>query len=260
MIESPPFFSQPPNKVLAMANLLAIEAASDSCSVALHIDGRIIERTEAAPRMHSRLLYPMLNEIMNEAGISPKQLDAITFGKGPGSFTGLRIAAATAQGIGFACDLPLIGISTLQAMAQQTNHEHNAQQVLAIMDARMNELYVGHYCWDDQLGLMQATINDQICAQDSTLQDLKIEPTENMQACGHGLKLAEKLDSSIYTITAQDADQVLNASSLLPLALHLFKANQVLKPEDVELSYLREQSHWKTIKQQKEFKEQLKKQ
>ena len=260
MIESPPFFSQPPIKVLAMANLLAIEAASDSCSVALHIDDRVIERTEAAPRMHSRLLYPMLNEIMGEAGIIPKQLDAVAFGKGPGSFTGLRIAAATAQGIGFACDLPLIGISTLQAMAQQANFEHHAQQALAIMDARMNELYVGHYCWDDQSQLMQATINDQICAQSSTLQDLKIEPSENMMACGHGLKLTEKLDSSIQEISKQDANQVLNASSLLPLALHLFEANQVLKPENVELSYLREQSHWKTIKQQKEFKEQLKKQ
>lgn len=241
-----------------MVNLLAIEAASDSCSVALHINDRVIERTEAAPRMHSRLLYPMLNALMQEAGIVPKQLDAVVFGKGPGSFTGLRIAAATAQGIGFACDLPLIGISTLQAMAQQARTEQTADSVLAIMDARMSELYVGCYEWDNKTQIMQACIEDQICPINTTLNLLNISEQKVLAACGHGLKLAEKLDPSIQNIPDKDANQILNASSLIPKALDLFLRNQVLKPEDVELSYLREQSHWKTIKQQVEFKKQQK--
>lgn len=239
-----------------MANLLAIEAASDSCSVALHLNDQIIERTEAAPRMHSRLLYPMLNGLMQEAGIAPKQLDAVVFGKGPGSFTGLRIAAATAQGIGFACDIPLIGISTLQAMAQQTAKEQMANTVLAVMDARMNELYVGYYQWSDKLQLMQANIEDQICPINTSLDMLNLKKQQVLAACGHGLKLTEKLDLSIQNIPKQNANQILNASSLIPKALDLFQKNQVLKPEDVELSYLREQSHWKTIKQQAEFKNQ----
>ena len=219
-----------------MANLLAIEAASDSCSVALHINDRVIERTEDAPRMHSRLLYPMLNELMAEAGLSPNQLDAVVFGKGPGSFTGLRIAAATAQGIGFACDLPLIGISTLQAMAQQAKIEHQAKQVLSVMDARMNELYVGFYEWNEKTQIMSAHMNDQICALDCNLQTLNITANKDLFACGHGLKLSDQLDNSIQSISNQDAQQILNASSLMPLALHLFKENQVLKPEEVELS------------------------
>jgi tRNA threonylcarbamoyladenosine biosynthesis protein TsaB len=241
-----------------MANLLAIEAASDSCSVALHIDNKVIERTEAAPRMHSRLLYPMLNTLMQEAGITPKQLDAVIFGKGPGSFTGLRIAAATAQGIGFACDLPLIGISTLQAMAQQTRQTFAAESVLSIMDARMNELYVGHYHWDNATQLMIPSIKDQICPNDCSLKMLNINEETGLTACGHGLKLTDKLDDSIRNITEQDANQILNASSLIPEALSLYQQNQVLKPEEVELSYLREQTHWKTIKQQIEFKNQQK--
>ncbi len=255
MLDSPVFATYL-NEVFVMANLLSIEAASDSCSVALHINDQIIERTEEAPRMHSRLLYPMLNALMQEAGIAPKQLDAVVFGKGPGSFTGLRIAAATAQGIGFACDLPLIGISTLQAMAQQTRKDNSNDTVLAIMDARMSELYVGCYKWNSKMKLMQTSIKDQICPINTTLKILGLDEENDLIACGHGLKLETKLDLSIQNITKKNADQILNASSLIPEALYLYQQNQVLKPEEVELSYLREQSHWKTIKQQVEFKKQ----
>ncbi len=237
-----------------MANLLAIEAASDSCSIALCVNNHTLERTEAAPRMHSRLLYPMLNELMGEAGLSPKQLDAVIFVHGPGSFTGLRIAASTAQGIGFACDTPLIGISTLQAMAQQSFHEHAAINVLALMDARMNELYAGVYKLDPQLQLMQALQKDQLCPQDICLEQLCGTANEHLYAVGHGLKLQDKLDHSIAQLAQQEPEQILLASSLLPMAKYLLAQGQVLKPEDVELVYLREQSHWKTIKQQKALK------
>ncbi|NVK39262.1 MAG: tRNA (adenosine(37)-N6)-threonylcarbamoyltransferase complex dimerization subunit type 1 TsaB [Gammaproteobacteria bacterium] len=234
-----------------MANFLAIEAASDSCSIALKTDNTIINRLEAAPRMHSRLLYPMLNDVMAEAELRPNQLDAVIFGKGPGSFTGLRIAAATAQGIGFACDIPLIGVSTLQAMAQQAHQEHKQNNVLAVMDARMNELYIGHYQADDA-GLMQACMDDLICPIQVPANELPLQ-SDTYFACGHGLKLWDQFDASLQAyINEQDAEQVLKAESLLPMAVNLFNQKQVLAPEDIELVYLREQSHWKTIKQQKQ--------
>ncbi len=242
------------SRSIFMANLLVIEAASDSCSIALQTDGHILERTEAAPRMHSRLLYPMLNELMDQAGIKPKQLDAVVFGKGPGSFTGLRIAAATAQGIGFACDIPLIGVSTLQAMATQSHNELQAQQVISIMDARMNELYVGFYAWQEATNLMTPQIADQLCPVNASLNQMQITPTASLSACGHGLKLGEQLDESIQNIGKQDPSQILQARSLLPMAVHLYDQQQVLSPDQVELVYLREQSHWKTIKQQKQLK------
>ncbi|WP_283787077.1 tRNA (adenosine(37)-N6)-threonylcarbamoyltransferase complex dimerization subunit type 1 TsaB [Bermanella sp. WJH001] len=235
-----------------MANFLAIEAASDSCSVALSCNGTLISRVEAAPRMHSRLLYPMLNDVMNEAGIRPNQLDAVIFGKGPGSFTGLRIAASTAQGIGFACDIPLIGVSTLQAMAQQAYQEQQQAQVLAIMDARMNELYLGQYALDTNTGLMTACVEDLICPINVQSDALNLLNADHF-ACGHGLNLWDKFDPSLQSlITQQDAQQVLKADSLFPQALSLFHSGKVLAPENIELVYLREQSHWKTIKQQKQ--------
>jgi tRNA threonylcarbamoyladenosine biosynthesis protein TsaB len=239
-----------------MTTLLSIEAASDSCSIALQIGHQVIQRLEPAPRMHSRLLYPMLNSLMDEAGISPKQLDAIAFVNGPGSFTGLRIAAATAQGMGFACDIPLIGISTLQAMAQQAFKEHKAESVISIMDARMNELYLGAYQLDPMTGIMTRQIDDCLCPTGIEYPTLKVCWSKNIDdkqihGCGHGFKLAEKLSTSLKdTCFSVDAEQILQAKSLLPLANALYNEDKTLLPEQVELVYLREQSHWKTIKQQ----------
>lgn len=236
-----------------MTKILAIEAASDSCSVALQYNGETLQRLESAPRMHSRLLYPMLNSVMEEAGLRPNQLDAVAFVNGPGSFTGLRIAAATAQGIGYACDIPLLGISTLQAMAQQAYETHNASNVLSIMDARMNEIYLGHYAYDAETQLMAPVTQDKIAPVNTTLSEAGVQ-TEQAYGCGHGFKLGEQLDASITDACSDiDPEQVLEAKSLLPKAGYLFENNQTLKPEEVELVYLREQSHWKTIKEQKQL-------
>jgi tRNA threonylcarbamoyladenosine biosynthesis protein TsaB len=239
-----------------MTTLLTIEAASDSCSVALQIGNDIIQKLEPAPRMHSRLLYPMLNSMMSEAGISPSQLDAVAFVNGPGSFTGLRIAAATAQGIGFACDIPLIGISTLQAMAQQAYTEKNQALVLPIMDARMNELYLGCYRLNPQTGIMVKQQEDRICAQDIKFEALAIDTAvHGIYGCGHGFKLTDKLSPDLLAACENiDAEQVLEAKYLIPMANALFNSKNTLLPEEVELVYLREQSHWKTIKEQKLLK------
>jgi tRNA threonylcarbamoyladenosine biosynthesis protein TsaB len=239
-----------------MTTLLSIEAASDSCSVALQIGNDIIQKLEPAPRMHSRLLYPMLNSIMSEAGISPNQLDAVSFVNGPGSFTGLRIGAATAQGIGFACDIPLIGISTLQAMAQQAYAEHDQVFALPIMDARMSELYLGCYQLNPTTGVMEKQLNDRICSQNIEFSDLNIKrPDYDLYGCGHGYKLTGKLSSSLLDACKHiEAEQILEAKHLFPLANALFNNKKTLLPEEVELVYLREQSHWKTIKEQKLLK------
>lgn len=244
-----PSYPEVPNP---MAHILAIEAASDSFSVAIHSNNTEFFRTEAAPRMHSRLLYPVLDDVMAEAGLKPAQLNAVVFGKGPGSFTGLRIAASTAQGIGYACDIPLIGISTLQAMAQQAWFEQKHTNVLSIMDARMNELYVGQYVLNESKQIMEAQTADFICpiGFDPKTSDLK---PGTFHGCGHGLKLQDQFHNQLQTmIQSKEPQQILNATSMFPMALDLFNSNQVLAPEDVELVYLREQDHWKTIKQQKQ--------
>ena len=135
--------------------ILAIETATDACSAALAIGADIRERFEIAPRRHAALLLPFVDSLLAEAGLAVGQLDAIAFGRGPGSFTGLRIAAGMAQGLAFGADLPVVPISTLAALAQGCVRERGARGVLAALDARMHEVYFGAFrTGDDGLAIL----------------------------------------------------------------------------------------------------------
>ena len=125
--------------------ILAIDTSTDACSAALSLAGEIHERFELAPRAHSQLILPMLESLLAEAGIALTQLDAIAFGCGPGSFTGVRIAAGVTQGIAFGANLPVVPVSTLAALAQGACDELGLSHVLAALDARMHEVYWGAY-------------------------------------------------------------------------------------------------------------------
>jgi tRNA threonylcarbamoyladenosine biosynthesis protein TsaB len=125
--------------------LLALDTATDACSAAVLVDDELIERYELAPRRHTELILPMLESVLAEAGLSVGQLDALACGRGPGAFTGLRIATGVVQGIAFAADLPVAPISTLAAMARNACRERGVRHVAAALDARMGEIYWGAY-------------------------------------------------------------------------------------------------------------------
>jgi tRNA threonylcarbamoyladenosine biosynthesis protein TsaB len=143
--------------------ILALDTATEACSAALLIDGDVHERFEIAPRAHARLVLPMLDGLLSEAGLKPAQLDAVAFGRGPGSFTGLRIAASVAQGIAFAADLPVLPVSTLAALARAALQADAGRQVFAAIDARMNEIYWAAYAGDEQ-GMPTALCEEQVSA------------------------------------------------------------------------------------------------
>ena len=115
----------------------AFETATEWCSVAVWIDGEIAGAEERAGNRHGELVLPMLGRLLASAGTSIAQLDAVAFGAGPGSFTGLRIACGVAQGLAFARGLPVLGVSTLETIAE----ESGAARVVACLDARMREVY-----------------------------------------------------------------------------------------------------------------------
>jgi tRNA threonylcarbamoyladenosine biosynthesis protein TsaB len=125
--------------------ILAIDTATEACSAALYFDGEINQQYRVAPREHSHIILPMIDQLLAEAGIRVSNLDALAFGRGPGSFMGVRIAAGVTQGIAFACDLPVVPVSTLAAIAQTAHAETGATRVLSAIDARMNEVYWGAY-------------------------------------------------------------------------------------------------------------------
>ncbi|GAB2714296.1 tRNA (adenosine(37)-N6)-threonylcarbamoyltransferase complex dimerization subunit type 1 TsaB [Halomonas garicola] len=130
-------------------NLLAMDASSGACSAALlRRDGageRCLARFALTPREHTRRLLPMVDEVLAEAELSPSQLDAVAFGRGPGSFTGLRIAAGAAQGLAFGLERPLLGVSTLEALALQAHERFGASRVATLIDARMGEVYAAFW-------------------------------------------------------------------------------------------------------------------
>ena len=121
--------------------ILAFETSTDYCSTALLLDGDLRSDEVCAVQKHSELLLPMLDRLLADAGIGLDQLDGIAFGAGPGSFTGLRIACAVAQGLAFGADRKVLPVSTLLALA----HASGAERVVAALDARMNEVYLGAY-------------------------------------------------------------------------------------------------------------------
>lgn len=132
-------------------NLLAIDTSTDCASVALNTHGELRSKEQGAQRSHARLILPMIESLLAEAGLSLAQLDAIVYGQGPGSFTGLRIACSVAKGLAYSQDLPLYPVSSLRAIANETFYRSELApntSVLAVLDARMNQLYWG--CFQQQ--------------------------------------------------------------------------------------------------------------
>lgn len=128
--------------------ILALDTATEACSAALYIDGEITSRYQLAPREHSRLILRMLDELLSQANLTVAELDAIAFGRGPGSFMGLRIAAGVVQGTAFAHELPVIPVSTLESIAQRAYDETGISNVLSCIDARMDEVYWAACCYE----------------------------------------------------------------------------------------------------------------
>jgi tRNA threonylcarbamoyladenosine biosynthesis protein TsaB len=125
--------------------LLAVETATEACSAALMIDGKITEQFSLAAKEHTKLILPMIDSLLSEADLKPVDLDGLAFGCGPGSFTGVRIATGIIQGIAFALNLPVVPVSNLAALAQDFFDNNDENLAFVAMDARMNEIYWGVY-------------------------------------------------------------------------------------------------------------------
>ena len=126
-------------------NIVAIDTATEACSVALLCGGEVRHRYEVAAKIHAKVLLPMLDELMAEAQLTPQQLDAVAFGRGPGGFTGVRIGTAAAQAIALGADIPAAPVSNLAAIAARAYRENGDEKIAVAMDARMGEVYWAAY-------------------------------------------------------------------------------------------------------------------
>jgi len=123
-------------------NLLAIDTATECCSAALLCGDHLIERSELAPRRHAELILPMIDSLLSEAGLSRRSIDGIAVGRGPGAFTGVRLGISVAQGLALGLDVPVVPVSSLAALAQEAQ-DAPGDNILAVIDARMGEIYSG---------------------------------------------------------------------------------------------------------------------
>ena len=148
-------------------NLLAVDTATEACSAALLSREAVYQRFAVAPRQHHSLIFEMCQAVLNEAKVDIAELNALVYGRGPGSFTGVRIATSLVQGLAYARNLPVVAISDLQAVALQALEQSDATQVLVAMDARMEEIYYGYFKKDGDL--VVAIGNEGITAPDQLI-------------------------------------------------------------------------------------------
>lgn len=217
-------------------NLLAIETTTEACSVALVHGDQLLVRSEIAPRRHTELVLPMADALLAEAGISRHALDVIAVGRGPGAFTGVRIGVALAQGMALALDLPVITISSLAALALEAPEEEGTV-ILAVIDARMGEIYAACYRRDDNGGLI-ALDDERICTADT----LVLPKAAAWQIVGSGwatyaTALSQRLTGTLHSADGQRYPQAVHVAEL---AMREFRAGHMLAPELALPVYLRD--------------------
>lgn len=211
--------------------LLAIETATEACSVAVLVDGAVTERFEVAPRRHTELALPWADALLAEAGIAKSQLDAIAVGRGPGAFTGVRLAIALAQGIALALDRPLLPVSTLAALAMQASGE----RILAAIDARMGEIYVASFRRDGE-GLIATSDEVVIAPGKYAAQDGNDWHGLGTGFAGADGVLATRLKGQLASINAGALPHAADVARLGALA---FARGEAIAPERIEPAYLR---------------------
>lgn len=229
-------------------NLLAIDASTEACSVALTFNGQLFQRFELCPQSHSLLLLPMVDEVLREANCQLSQLDGLVFGQGPGSFTGVRIGIGVAQGLGFAANLPMVGVSTLQTMAQMAYEKHQENRVISAIDARMNEVYNALYQLD-QHGIMQAVIAESVLAPAKLSERVyrKIDNRELAYGVGTGWQ-AYHAELTGMIKNTDDIDILYpQASSMLMLAKDQFIQGKTVNAENAQPVYVRDTVSWKKL-------------
>lgn len=224
-----------------MIKILAIETSTDACSAAILYNNNCSHRFIVAAQQHTKLILPMIQELLTETQLDLKQLDAIAFGCGPGGFTGTRLAASTIQGLALATSLPVVRISSLRALAQEVFIETGNKRVLVAQDARMQEIYWGEYQVDSN-GIIQANIPDQLLAPHA----IKIASTSNTDfiGVGNGWQVYADILNKHCNIPIIESKVYPQAQYIAQLASIDFARGLSVPAEEAQPVYLRKDVAW----------------
>ena len=229
------------------AKILALDTATEACSVALMVGDDVYSRSEVAPRDHTKKILPMVDDVLHEAGLTLQDLDALAFGRGPGSFTGVRIGIGIAQGLAFGVNLPMIGISTLAALAQGAYREQGLTQVACAIDARMSEVYWARFerqsngTWlelDAECVIAPALLVDKLAKEDAD---------QTWATAGTGWAAYQE-SLSTFPFILQDSGLLYpQAQDMVVLAQQEWQQGRTLPVEETSPIYLRDTVAWKKL-------------
>lgn len=214
--------------------LLALDTAASQSSVALLTDKGLLEDVIQAERVQAETLIPMVGRILAQAGLKLGGLDVLAFGRGPGAFTGLRVAAAVAQGLAYASDLKVVPVSNLAALAAAAHRRHGAERVLACLDARMQEVYWAAYAFNQD--------DPEVLAPESLSPPANMEiPGGDWFGAGSGwLAYPEALKARVPGLKGVDGTVMASAGDIARLAYKAFQQGAAVVPERALPVYLRD--------------------
>ena len=220
-----------------MPIILAIETSSELASCALlnsaaGADAPVLTRESSGVRTHSQSVLPMVQELLREAGIALSDCDAIAFGAGPGSFTGVRTACGVAQGLAFGAKKPVLPLVTLEAMAEACRARTGATEVLAVLDARMGEVYWAQYRYS---GAWEIVREPALCAPAAVAPD----PVNGLAACGNGFSAYPDAFAGHAFAAGAHADVLPHAREFALLGVAALAAGQAVPADAAQPLYLR---------------------
>jgi tRNA threonylcarbamoyladenosine biosynthesis protein TsaB len=213
--------------------ILGFDTSTQGCTVGLYNSGQITSRTELTPRRHTECVLPWSEELLEQAGCNKNELQAIAVGIGPGAFTGVRLAVSIAQGMALGLSIPVLAVSTLACIAQACQHDG---PIMVLLDARMDECYVGFYQKND--GLVHALAPEQLLAP----EQIQLPYLGNWIGVGSGFaSYTHRISAELLgQMSCIDANALPQADALLKIASHDFEAGLALAPELIQPTYLRD--------------------
>ena len=218
-----------------MPNILAIETSSDACSLAVSDGKRSVACHELIPQQHTEKLLILMQQLMDKINLTYQDLDVVAVGCGPGSFTGTRLACSVTQGLAYSVGIPAISVSSMQVLAQGINREFKCAEVTVLINAHMEQIYVGKFKFTEEHVLS---------ASEKALylnEFKKVNLSQDSFFVGDGCQLVEEhlkeFDAKVY-------ERYPNAEDLLTEAERRFKEGITLDPKDLEPVYLSGEEHW----------------
>ncbi|WP_025247681.1 tRNA (adenosine(37)-N6)-threonylcarbamoyltransferase complex dimerization subunit type 1 TsaB [Mannheimia varigena] len=225
-----------------MTTILALDTATEACSVALLHNGKISTLDEISPRSHTQRILPMVDELLTQANIQIKDVNYLVFGRGPGSFTGVRVGVSVAQGLAMGANLPVVAVSNLKAMAEEAYQKLGAEKVIALIDARMNEVYFAQFERNGEQ--WNEVVVEQVCSPEKAISQFQI--SENMIVVGTGWAAYSQFSEQNLPLVVSEIT-LPSAEYMLSIAQEEITKGNVQSALEIEPVYLRNEVTWEKL-------------